>query len=104
MINKLSTLFTTYEGVRIGDIQATTNRDMSSWYWVNKKANIADWLTRPKKLNELYHNSEWWKGLSFFYSDIDFWEIKPCKSSARKVLMVERFSHLQSLPLQLQSN
>ena len=84
MIDKLSTRFKTYEGARIGEIQAATNGDMSSWYWVNGKANIADWLTRPKNLHELYPNSALWKGPSFLYSDIDSWDIKPCKSYAKE--------------------
>lgn len=31
MINKTSTRFRVYEGVRIGEIQAATNGDMSCW-------------------------------------------------------------------------
>ena len=71
MINKFSTRFKTYGGVRIEEIQATTNGDMSSWYWVIRKANIKDWLIRPKNLHELYQNLKWWKEPSFLYSDIN---------------------------------
>lgn len=32
MVNKVSTRFKTSEGVRVGEIQAATNEDMSSWF------------------------------------------------------------------------
>ena len=54
MVNKTSTRFKVYEGVRLGEIQAATNGDMSCWAWVSGKDNIADWLTRgrsPQRLN-----------------------------------------------------
>ena len=46
MINKTSTRFKVYEGVRLGEVQAATEGDMSCWAWMSGKENIADWLTR----------------------------------------------------------
>jgi hypothetical protein len=45
MINKTSTRFRVYEGVRVGEIQAATNGDLSCWAWKSGAENIADWLT-----------------------------------------------------------
>ena len=71
MINKLSARFKTNRGVRIEEIQSTTNGDISSWYWVIGKANIEGWLIRTKNLQELHQNLKWWKEPSFLYSDIN---------------------------------
>ena len=46
MIHKTSTRFKVYEGVRIGEIQAATDGDLSSWAWISSENNTADWLTR----------------------------------------------------------
>ena len=48
MINKVSTRFKLYEGVRVGEVQASTNGDMTCWSWVKGEENTADWLTRCK--------------------------------------------------------
>ena len=45
MINKTSTRFRVYEGVRIGEIQAATNGDVTCWAWMSGQHNTADWLT-----------------------------------------------------------
>jgi hypothetical protein len=55
MINKTSTRFKVYEGVRLGEIQAATDGNMSCWARISGKNNTADWLTRgrfPQELNE----------------------------------------------------
>ena len=48
MIHKMSTRFCVYKGVRIGEIQAATEGDVSCWGWVPGHENIADWVTRPR--------------------------------------------------------
>lgn len=48
MINKCSTRFRIYEGVRVGEVQAATRGDMSCWKWVSGGLNISDWLTRGR--------------------------------------------------------
>jgi len=53
MINKTSTRFKVYEGVRIGEIQAATNGDMKEWAWISGKQNTADWLTRGRMPHEM---------------------------------------------------
>ena len=60
MINKTSTRFKVYEGVRLGEIRAATDGDMSCWVWMSGKNNTADWLTRGRCPQELDENSQWW--------------------------------------------
>lgn len=76
MLNKTSTRFKVYEGVRIGEVQSATNGDMSCWAWVAGKDNTADWLTRGRFPSELNPDSEWWKGPSILYSDLGSWGLK----------------------------
>lgn len=71
-INKLSTPFRLYEGVRIGEIQAATDGNLEDWKWIAGKENCADWITRgltPEKINS---SSEWWNGPKFLYQDTSF--------------------------------
>jgi len=75
-INKTSTRFKVFEGVRIAEIQAATNGNLGDWFWVKGKQNTADWLTRGKNPNDLSPDSEWWKGPSFLYQDEQEWDIK----------------------------
>ena len=53
MIHKMSTRLRVYEGVRIGEIQAATEGDVSWWGWVPGHENIADWVTRPRSPSEI---------------------------------------------------
>jgi hypothetical protein len=76
MINKTSTRFKIYEGVRIGEIQAATNGDMTDWAWISGKLNTADWLTRGRMPNELSQDSEWWNGPPVMYKPISEWGLK----------------------------
>ena len=57
MVNKTRTRFKVYEGVRIREIQAATDRDLTCWAWISGESNTADWLTRGRSLNELGKNS-----------------------------------------------
>jgi hypothetical protein len=65
MLQKTSTRFKLYEGVRVGEIQAATNGDISSWRWIRGEDNISDWLTRGKNPKELSPTSQWFLGPSF---------------------------------------
>ena len=76
MIHKLSTRFRVYEGVRIGEIQAATNGDVSCWAWVSGNRNIADWITRGRSPNDLGPSSEWFAGPEFLYAPEDTWALK----------------------------
>jgi hypothetical protein len=76
MINKTSTHFKLYEGVRVGEIQVATNGDMSEWAWLSGKENISDWLTRGCSPDQLDSESEWWSGPSFLYQPYDSWPLK----------------------------
>ena len=56
-INKTSTQYKVYEGVRIGQIQAAMNGDMSCWAWMSGHHNPADWLTHGCTREELNQHS-----------------------------------------------
>ena len=76
MLKKTSHRFHVYEGVRIGEIQAATNGDMSCWAWLAGHENIADWTTRGKSPQEIDVNSDWWNGPSVLYSPYDQWGLR----------------------------
>ena len=65
-----------YEGVRIGEIQAATNGDLSCWAWMSGENNTADWLTRGRNPDELAEDSEWWNGPPILYQPIESWGLK----------------------------
>ena len=76
MLHKVSTRFKLYEGVRIGEIQAATNGDISSWAWIPGTINISDWLTRGKDPHEINSDSEWYLGPSFLSEPESSWNLK----------------------------
>ncbi|CAB3987548.1 Hypothetical predicted protein [Paramuricea clavata] len=76
MINKTSTRFKVYEGVRLGEIQAATDGDMSCWTWISGKNNTADWLTRGRSPQELNEESQWWNGPLILFQPIEEWCLK----------------------------
>ena len=76
MLHKISTRFKIYEGVRLGEIQAATQGNMDSWSWIEGKSNIADYLTRPKNLDEISQHTQWWKGPAFLETPVDSWDMK----------------------------
>ena len=59
MIKKTSTRFKVYEGVRISEIQAATDGDLSCWAWMSGQLNTADWLMRDRAPEELGCDSHW---------------------------------------------
>ena len=87
MLQKTSTRFKLYEGVRVGEIQAASNGDVSDWAWIRGEDNIADWVTRGKDINSLGPNSEWFLGPAFMEKPIEDWGLKR-----------GNFKSLQSLP------
>ena len=76
MINKTSTRFKVYEGVRIGEIQAATNGDVTCWAWMSGEHNTADWLTRGRNPVELGEESHWWTGPPILYRPVEEWGLK----------------------------
>ena len=76
MINKVSTRFKVYEGVRIGEIQAATDGDMSSWAWVSGQSNMADLVTRGCEPAKLGPESEWFNGPAILYKPLEHWGLK----------------------------
>ena len=76
MLNKTSTRFKVYEGVRIGEIQAATGGDMKDWAWISGKHNTADWLTRGRLPEQLNYNTEWWNGPAVLYKPVSEWGLK----------------------------
>ena len=75
-INKLSTGFQVYESVRVGEIQAATDGDVSCWGWIKGQDNIADWVTRGRNPEEIGSESEWFKGPNFFSLPLEEWNVK----------------------------
>lgn len=76
MIKKLSHRFKVYYGVRLGEIQAATDGDVSCWAWLAGSENIADWTTRGKTPQEIDSNSQWWNGPSVLYSPFEKWGLR----------------------------
>ena len=74
MINKDSYGFHIYASLRVGEIQQATNPSM--WFWVNGSLNIADWITRGKKPNEIMKESTWQNGPDFLQLPVEKWLIK----------------------------
>ena len=73
MIQKNSYGFNTFAATRIGEIQEGTN--VEDWYWVESEYNIADWITRGKKPDEIGLNSNWQEGPSFLKQPEKEWPI-----------------------------
>ena len=76
MLKKTSHRFKVYEGVRIGEVQASTSGDMSCWAWMQGSDNIADLTTRCKVPHDINPDSEWFVGPSILYSPIEQWGLK----------------------------
>ena len=73
MIQKESYRFNTFAATRVGEIQQNTNP--KEWFWMESKYNIADWLTRGKKPNEINLDSAWQNGPSFLELPESEWPI-----------------------------
>ena len=81
MLHKTSYRFQVYEGVRIGEIQAATQGDMSDWGWMPGVKNTADWLTRGRSPHELGRDSDWVRGPPMFQLPFEQWDVTFGKSS-----------------------
>ena len=81
MIQKESYGFNTFAATRVGEIQQNTNPD--DWYWTESKNNIADWLTRGKKPNDLNSESIWQKGPDFLELPESEWLINKALTKER---------------------
>ena len=73
MVQKESYGFNTFTAIRIGEIQDGTRPE--DWYWTSSEQNIADWLTRGKKPNEIDFNSPWQKGPDFLKLPESEWPV-----------------------------
>ena len=76
MLQKLSTRFNLYEGVRIGELQASTDGDVSMWACIAGEKNISDWVTRVKSPEEIDALSAWFSGYSYMTKPIEEWGLK----------------------------
>ena len=76
MLEKTSTRFKLYEGVRIGEIQAANGGDISCWAWIAGEKNIADWVTRSKNPGDLNEASEWFSGPSYMSKPVEEWGLQ----------------------------
>ena len=74
MIQKESYGFNTIVGVRIGEIQAITEKQ--DWFWVESSQNIADIISRGGSAKELEQGSEWQTGPKFLQLPEEEWPIK----------------------------
>ena len=96
-LNKISTRFNPYEGVRIGEIQASCNGDMSEWAWMAGKENTSDWLTRGRTPDQLNADSEWFQGPPMLYLPLEQWNIKFGKTSNESVPGEKKLHGIQTL-------
>ena len=76
MLQKTSSRFKVYEGVRVGEIQAATSGHMTEWAWIPGHHNTADLLTRGCLPKDMSTTSEWFQGPAMFKLPFDNWEIK----------------------------
>ena len=73
-------LLTLSPATRIGEIQEGT--DPQDWYWVESENNIADWITRGKRPNDIDADSDWQRGPRFLRLPESEWPISKviCKT------------------------
>lgn len=90
MLQKTSTRFNIYEGVRVGEIQASTQGDVSSWAWIAGNRNIADWITRGKNPEEIGAVSDWFSGPSYMSTPMEEWGLKFGQPSEGQLLPGEK--------------
>ena len=74
MIQKESYGFKTFTGVRIGEIQATTEK--TEWHWVESSLNIADIISRGSAASDIGIDSEWQNGPAFLQRPEDEWPVR----------------------------
>ena len=70
--------FRPYEGIRIGEIQASNvlvDGRLLGWAWVAGEFNPADWCTKPRSVEDLMSNF-FFCGPAFLKQDVSCWPIK----------------------------
>ena len=72
--------FSTFTGVRVGEIQAWTEKN--DWYWVEGSKNISDIISRGSDPTELGPDSEWQNGPAFLETSEEEWPVKQTFSGA----------------------
>ena len=80
MIQKESYGFNTFAGVRIGEIQALT--DKTNWYWIESSLNVADIISRGAHPEDLDVASWWQTGPKFLKDDEENWPVKQSYSGS----------------------
>ena len=79
-IQKESYGFSTFTGVRVGEIQAWTEKN--DWYWVEGSKNISDIISRGCDPTELGPDSVWQNGPPFLEANEEEWPLKQTFSGA----------------------
>ena len=72
----------------MGEIQAATEGDLSSWAWISGEDNTADCLTRGRLPDKLAEDSHWWNGLPIEKWGLKFGRRTKC-CQARKFVTVQ---------------
>ena len=72
-----------FASTRVGEIQEGTEKN--NWYWIESKHNIADWLTRGRRLNEFDFNGNWQKGPSFLKLPESKWPVTQTPTAVRQL-------------------
>ena len=73
-IHSESHMFNTFVATRISEIQMKSN--LSEWYWIESKLNVADYVTKPCKPHKLKLDSMWQRGPEFLYLPQSEWPVK----------------------------
>ena len=69
--------------VRVAEIQEGTEKN--NWYWIDSKHNIADWLTRGRRPNEIDFNGNWQKGPDFLKLPESKWPVTQTPTAVRQL-------------------
>lgn len=96
MIMKNSHNFHTFIANRVGEIRSATEPDW--WWWIPGAMNIADYLTRGKKPEDLAEGSIWQIGLPFMYTEFESWPISQNVSKSQDTAMLPetRIKHVSA--------
>ena len=68
-----------YEGVRVAEIQAAGQTEgglLKDWAWIEGEDNPADWVTKPRKVQDLAKGGFWQCGPRFLTTEFESWPIK----------------------------
>lgn len=73
MVQKETYRFNTFAATRVGEIQDGTNPE--NWYLIASEQNIADWLRRGNRPDEIDCDSPWQKGPNFLKLSESEWPV-----------------------------